>query len=142
VIADPLDAARLLPEKGEIRMRRGDVLRLCQSGGGGYGDPLRRPPEAVRADVRNGLVTVQTAREVYGVVLTAEDGEVDLPGTATAREALRRRRGNNPPATPVAVPARQHHIDAVIATASRLRGATRKGSTTNESDPVPITERS
>ena len=45
-------------------------------GGGGYGDPLERDPEAVRADVREGFVSAERAREGYGVVLGAA-GEVD-----------------------------------------------------------------
>ncbi|MBI3973275.1 MAG: hydantoinase B/oxoprolinase family protein [Chloroflexi bacterium] len=37
-------------------------------GGGGFGDPLARDPELVRADVQNELVSRERAREDYGVV--------------------------------------------------------------------------
>ena len=60
-------------------------------GGGGYGDPLERDPEAVRADVREGFVSAERARDGYGVVLDAA-GEVDEEATAAAREALGRGR--------------------------------------------------
>jgi N-methylhydantoinase B len=54
------------------------------AGGGGWGDPFARPAERVAEDVRNGVVTVASARERYGVVLD-DDGRVDKAGT----EALR-----------------------------------------------------
>ncbi|XVQ06674.1 hydantoinase B/oxoprolinase family protein [Spirillospora sp. CA-255316] len=46
---------------------RGDVIEIHTSGGGGYGDPRERAPEAVLADVRDGLVSEAAAREVYGL---------------------------------------------------------------------------
>src|SRR5262245_18569603 len=65
-------------------VRRGDVIRLYTSGGGGWGDPLDRPVARVRADVLGGFVSAAAAREDYGVVLDAA-GEID----AAATEALR-----------------------------------------------------
>ena len=47
-----------LPSKvGNRRLRRGDVIRLETSGGGGFGDPATRDPAATTADHRQGLVT-------------------------------------------------------------------------------------
>jgi N-methylhydantoinase B len=43
------------------------TITVETAGGGGYGDPHRRDPRAVLRDVRNGLVTVKTARDVYGL---------------------------------------------------------------------------
>lgn len=56
-------------------------------GGGGYGDPLERDPEAVRADAEEDLITVERARSTYGVVLTETDHgyEVDESATETVR---------------------------------------------------------
>jgi N-methylhydantoinase B len=68
-------------------MRQGDLVRMLSAGGGGYGDPLRRDPERVRADVEYGVVSPGRAREGYGVVLR-EDGSVDGPATAALRERL------------------------------------------------------
>jgi N-methylhydantoinase B len=45
----------------------GDVIRIHTANGGGYGDPKRRPCERLLDDVRNGYVTEETARAVYGV---------------------------------------------------------------------------
>ena len=55
-------------------------------GGGGYGEPKRRSPAQVAYDVREGLVSRERARSVYGVALTA-DGRVDEKETARLREA-------------------------------------------------------
>jgi N-methylhydantoinase B len=48
-------------------LRFGDVARLVTGIGGGYGDPRQRAPDAVREDVRNGFLTPEQARTVYGV---------------------------------------------------------------------------
>ena len=44
------------------------------NGGGGYGDPLARPPEEVARDVRDGLTSTEFAETVYGVVVDAGTG--------------------------------------------------------------------
>ena len=46
-------------------LRRGDVLRFEQSGGGGFGRPQDRPDELVEADVLDGYVSEDAARRVY-----------------------------------------------------------------------------
>ena len=56
-----------LASKQVLRIKRGDVLSFRLSGAGGYGEPGRRDPERVRTDMRNGLISVETARDVYGV---------------------------------------------------------------------------
>ena len=84
----------VFPTPGKVTghpVRRGDVVIMESAGGGGYGDPLERDPEAVRADVREGFVSAERARDGYGVVLDAA-AEVDEEATAIAREALRRGR--------------------------------------------------
>ena len=69
---------------GGYPMQRDDVVVLQAAGGGGYGDPLRRPVEAVSEDVREGYITAEWAREHYGVVLN-----VDLTPDTDATAALR-----------------------------------------------------
>ena len=51
-----------------------EMLSLHWPGGGGYGDPRQRDREAVLADVRNGLVSPEQARELYGVDPNLHDG--------------------------------------------------------------------
>jgi N-methylhydantoinase B len=63
----------------------GSRAALRTSGGGGWGEPLDRDPEAVLHDVREGLVTVQHAEREYGVVIV--DGRLDADATARRRAA-------------------------------------------------------
>lgn len=42
---------------GNLRLRRGDVVRLETSGGGGFGDPALRPAAETASDVAQGYVT-------------------------------------------------------------------------------------
>tara|TARA_R110000823_G_scaffold309352_2_gene433502 strand:- start:10593 stop:12410 length:1818 start_codon:yes stop_codon:yes gene_type:complete len=67
----------------------GAITRYQYGGGGGFGNPLEREPEAVREDVLDEYVSVQAARERYGVVLTGSvehcDIEIDHAATAQLR---------------------------------------------------------
>jgi N-methylhydantoinase B/oxoprolinase/acetone carboxylase alpha subunit len=47
-------------------------------GGGGYGDPADRDPEAVKRDVEAGLVSREAARETYGVAIESVEGGVTV----------------------------------------------------------------
>ena len=66
-------------------MARGDVIRHVTAGGGGYGDPYVRDPDAVLADVESGKVTVEHARNAYGVVVDPVAHVVDTAATAALR---------------------------------------------------------
>ena len=66
----------------------GSTLMVRSAGGGGYGDPLQRDPERVALDVREGYVSAEAARLIYGVVIGA-DGHIELAATQKARERLR-----------------------------------------------------
>ncbi|WP_414939389.1 hydantoinase B/oxoprolinase family protein [Amycolatopsis sp. cmx-11-51] len=59
-----------LPSKSRVNLRPDDVVDVILPGGGGYGDPFDREPEAVLADVVDGYVSVEAARELYGVEVT------------------------------------------------------------------------
>ncbi|MCW2996237.1 MAG: hypothetical protein JWQ18_3732, partial [Conexibacter sp.] len=80
-----------LEPMGGIELQPGEWIVGVESGGGGYGDPRTRDPEAVLADVREGWVSARAAREDYAVVLTgSRDGAnlaVDPAGTAVLRAA-------------------------------------------------------
>ncbi|HKG24402.1 MAG TPA: hypothetical protein VKB09_02090, partial [Thermomicrobiales bacterium] len=60
-------------------------------GGGGYGDPFRREPQAVLTDVRNGWVSADAARAEYGVVLIdmGDDYQIDEAATEGLRSTDR-----------------------------------------------------
>ncbi|MDX2500065.1 MAG: hydantoinase B/oxoprolinase family protein, partial [Deltaproteobacteria bacterium] len=57
------------------------------AGGGGYGNAYERDPEAVRQDVTNGYVSVEKAREDYGVVIEPDSLKVNLAETEKVRAA-------------------------------------------------------
>uniref|UniRef100_UPI00398978FA hydantoinase B/oxoprolinase family protein n=1 Tax=Mycetocola sp. TaxID=1871042 RepID=UPI00398978FA len=71
----------------ELEIGSRDVFTVNWAGGGGYGDPLERDPEAVAHDVRELYVTTKQARHAYGVVLNGD--AVDADATRTLREELR-----------------------------------------------------
>ncbi|MCB1274665.1 MAG: hydantoinase B/oxoprolinase family protein [Leucobacter sp.] len=64
----------------------GTIFREIAGGGGGFGDPHRRPAERVAEEVRYGYVSVESARDDYGVVVDAS-GQVDEAATAALRGA-------------------------------------------------------
>lgn len=55
-----------------LHLKKGDVVRLVTGTGGGWGNPLERPVEAVQDDVRNGYITVEMAKKDYGVIIDPE----------------------------------------------------------------------
>ena len=70
-----------------LRLAAGDVLRLTTSAGGGFGDPLTRPLDLIRADLESGLVTRARAESAYGITF-GHDGAIDETATADRRAAL------------------------------------------------------
>jgi N-methylhydantoinase B len=74
------------PKPGLMRMTNRDVFAVSWQGGGGYGDPLERDPEAVARDVAAGAVSVAAAAAIYGVVC---GGGLDLAATDARRKAMR-----------------------------------------------------
>ncbi len=82
-----------LHPKRQQRIGAEERVILSLPGGGGYGDPLERDPDLVARDVEDGLVSVERANDVYGVVLV--EGELcAVDYEATARH---RREASNPP---------------------------------------------
>ena len=85
-----------LHPKRQQRIPGGERVVLRLPGGGGHGDPFEREPAQVTRDVEDGLVSVERARDVYGVVL--KEGE--QPGTYTVdAEATARHRKEATPGT-------------------------------------------
>ena len=64
-------------------LKRGDVLRIETGGGGGHGHPFDRPAEMVAEDVAGGFVSIEAARNLYGVSVV--DGVVDVAATEKLR---------------------------------------------------------
>jgi N-methylhydantoinase B len=64
------------------------------NGGGGYGDPIERDPEEVRDDARNYIVSLEAARDEYGVILNTKPElyKVDYAATQRFRTQLKKER--------------------------------------------------
>jgi N-methylhydantoinase B len=60
------DGTRETITKARVLVGPGDRLIVRTGGGGGYGDPRERDPELVARDVREGKVTPEAARDIYG----------------------------------------------------------------------------
>jgi N-methylhydantoinase B len=61
-----------LPTIHEITVQPGEALCGICSSAGGYGDPLERDPERVRHRVREGWISLEKAKEIYGVGIDTE----------------------------------------------------------------------
>ena len=90
---NPHSENRPLPSKPTMAIKKGDVFRHVHPGGGGWGDPLERDPEAVLKDVRNEFISAAKARADYGVVIDTATWTIDKAATKTAQAEIRRLRG-------------------------------------------------
>jgi N-methylhydantoinase B len=82
---DDLPNAKVLMK----RLERGDAITIRAGGGGGFGPPGERDPQAVAHDVRQGYVSPEVAREVYGVVLDPRTFAVDRAATEKRRAEIK-----------------------------------------------------
>lgn len=85
-ILDPEGEGRELPSKFTIDLATDGVMSYRTPGGGGYGPAFERSPEAVREDVMDGKVTADRAAAVYGVIVDAATGQIDVEATNRQRE--------------------------------------------------------
>jgi N-methylhydantoinase B len=76
-----------------VPLEAGERLIYDYGGGGGWGDPLDRDPQAVLDDVLDEYVSVEGAERDYGVVLTGslEDLTLAIDEEATAKLRASRR---------------------------------------------------
>lgn len=77
---------QLSSNEGWNRAKSGDTITVLSAGGGGWGNPLERDPIAVIDDVRNQMLSVEKAREWYGVVINNE--QVDISATKELRTKM------------------------------------------------------
>ncbi len=81
---------------GGVPLKPGDEIHFYSNGGGGYGNPLERDPALVLEDVIDEFITLEKARDVYGVGIRVIDAEalryeVDEAETARLRKELANR---------------------------------------------------
>ena len=81
------DGTKSVPRNKDLieGVPKGTVYYQVAQGGGGYGDPKARPAAQVAAEVKNGVVSLDAAREAYGVVVDPESFAVDEAATAELR---------------------------------------------------------
>lgn len=93
------------PEKGNCKTHHttmpiepfmnGDTFYLPVGGGGGYGDPLERDPESLLKDLKEGLVTHWTAKNIYKIVYDEQTLRLNSRETEKLRENERLKRIKN-----------------------------------------------
>jgi N-methylhydantoinase B len=86
-----------LPGLAEVVLRDGETVLSYTTAGGGYGPPTDRDPELVQRDVREGWVSRERARDIYGVVLY-ENADLDHEATAALRAKASSDRPDRAPA--------------------------------------------
>jgi N-methylhydantoinase B len=97
-ILNPGPGQRVLPTlpMESVALERGDVFRMTLAGGGGYGDPLERDLARVLDDYLDEKVTLEHARQEYGVVIDPTGMRVDEATTAALRGEMRAARRRSP----------------------------------------------
>ncbi|MBI4529715.1 MAG: hydantoinase B/oxoprolinase family protein [Deltaproteobacteria bacterium] len=79
-----------VPER--IALPEGSLLVDYVAGGGGFGDPIDREPEAVLGDYRRGWLSRETAERIYGVIFNETEDGVEEQATAERRQEIRETR--------------------------------------------------
>jgi len=75
---------------GLTQVGPGDVVIMDAAGGGGFGDPLERESELVENDVADGYVSIESAKEDYGVVIDPETLKADVDASEKLRASLKK----------------------------------------------------
>jgi N-methylhydantoinase B len=66
-ITSPDGAKRQVRKATQHPIAKGEIVKIKTGGGGGWGDPTERDPDAVRRDVREGYVSAEAAARDYGL---------------------------------------------------------------------------
>jgi len=64
----------------------GDRISFISAGGGGYGNPFERNPKAVEKDVQYGYVSIENAKQDYGIIINPDSLGLDLEATLKFRK--------------------------------------------------------
>ncbi|MBI4321737.1 MAG: hydantoinase B/oxoprolinase family protein [Chloroflexi bacterium] len=83
------ESETLEAKAGRVPIAAADVFQCDYQGGGGYGDPLERDPTSVALDVADGVISVDLAERIYGVILNPQSLRANFPATEQFRKDLR-----------------------------------------------------
>jgi N-methylhydantoinase B len=78
------------PDYGLLQVEQGEI-HIISPAGGGFGDPLERDVESVLRDVRDEIISLDAARNLYGVIFKKDNSSLDIEAT----EKLRNSKINN-----------------------------------------------
>lgn len=81
------DESNLTLKASGVLLKAGDRVTIKAGGGGGYGSPFERDPGLVLEDVHMGVVSLEKAKNEYGVVF-CPDGSLDLDATEKLRQSM------------------------------------------------------
>jgi len=74
---------------GQFTLHKDEVYVGFASGGGGVGDPVERDAELVMEEARDGLISLRSAKQDYGVVLDPESFQIDYEATEKLRKKMK-----------------------------------------------------
>lgn len=94
-------------------LAHGDIYEWATPSTAGFGDPLRRDPDAVRRDIEAHLIAPEAAERAYGVRLR-ESGEVDVEATASRRIEMREERLGGTIGEPVEAPEGSRRVGELL----------------------------
>lgn len=87
---------QILEPKETYALKYGDIIIHYGAGGGGNGDPLEREVEKVEEDLSEGIISIEGAKQDYGVVIDPETLMVRRDETKKLRAAIKRNSDNIP----------------------------------------------
>ena len=85
---------RALTSKCVVQLKPGDTVSFQTPGGGGYGPPHERDPQLMLKDVRDGKVSVERARDFYGVDVDTKAWLVENTSAGRERASTARKKRN------------------------------------------------
>ena len=122
--ASPTNVTTMPAKFSGLKVSAGDVMTFYGPCGGGYGDPLERPPEEVLDDVLDEFCSLEHAEKVYGVALNMDTETVDESATRALRATLRAQpRSLDSAATGTIEPQHSNSSSALTNTTSTVRPA-------------------
>ena len=78
----------VLPTMTEVEIPAGGVIRHEMASGAGWGNPLEREPSNVLEDVLDDKVSIDSARNLYGVEISGSPLSIDAEATMSLRQSM------------------------------------------------------